>query len=199
MRGGKPPALAVERIQTYCLAVQRHNSQKRKRVKTVRPASTVGEEMMMSRLQKSGRRVRVPGDLPDAVRGVFAEHLLMPEAFGLSEELCRVLSGFRPRRSYASGYVLVDARELGMIRALAELETIDGEPECGSVLAADGEAHEDGQRCGRCTYCLAEALVVQIDFWVTAEAADNSPSALRAEEEWFACYRDRSIPASVAN
>jgi hypothetical protein len=120
-------------------------------------------------------RVRIPDSLPDAVRWVFNEHLVMPEAYSLSPSDIAALRGLRPIRHYDSGFVRVDAGELARVRQLCEIELRELEPEC------------DNGACGTCERCRVSLLADRIDYWLNSPnpAVGQVPSVELAWEHMF--------------
>lgn len=125
-------------------------------------------------------KVRVPADLPEGVRWVFAEHLSMPEAYGLSAEDLAALRGLRPLRHYNSGYIRVDATELKHVRELAAVELAELECACADSLAL-------------CERCRVVALAKRIDCWLVKESAHDGGVTPEAELTWEHMYGGRTV------
>jgi hypothetical protein len=133
----------------------------------------------MSRHSQAGR-VRIPGDLPDSVRWVFDEHLIMPEAYSLSPADVAALRGLRPIRHYDSGFVRVDAAELVRVRNLCEIELTELESGC------------ENSDCGSCERCRVSLLADRIDHWL-AESGLTHNHVPNVELAW-----EHMISGSVA-
>ncbi len=121
-------------------------------------------------------RVRVPGNLPDCVRGALDLHVENDDwgDYEDSDELSTAtwLNRLRPLRRYQTGFILVDAEVLSELRNRMDLEALNSECQCagyGTVGIQDGGLDPD------CTWCQCLLARDRCDYWLDQAPAVDRP------------------------